>query len=70
MSKTYHIFDDKEMDETITIAECRDLRKVVNTLTVAPMIKKKEYVRLMVVINSILNRMEREGENEDKTDSI
>lgn len=60
MSKTYHILDDKEMDETITIAACRDLRKAVNTLTIAPMIKKKEYVRLMVVINCILNRMEKE----------
>lgn len=63
MSETYHILDDKEMDKTITVEECRNLRKMVDTLTIAPMLKKKEYVRIMVVIDGILKRMEREGEN-------
>lgn len=70
MSETYHILDDKEMDKTITVEECRNLRKMVDTLTIAPMLKKKEYVRIMVVIDSILKRMEREGKNENKTDFI
>ncbi len=70
MSETYHILDDKEMDKTITVEECRNLRKMVDTLTIAPMLKKKEYVRIMVVIDGILKRMEREGKNENKTDFI
>lgn len=70
MSETYHILDDKEMNKTITFAECRTLREAVNMLTVAPMLQKKEYVRIMVVIDGILKRMEREGKNDDKTDSI
>lgn len=64
MSETYNIFDEKEMSEIISISECRELRKVMYMLTVVPMITKKEYVRLFVVINAILNRMEREGKNE------
>lgn len=64
MSETYHILNDEEMDKTITVEECRNLRKVINILTTGPLLKKKEYVRIMVVVNSILNRMEREGENE------
>ena len=63
MSQKYNIFDEKEMSETITIAECRNLRQVINMLTVAPLITKQEYVRLMVVINIILNRMEKEDSN-------
>lgn len=70
MSETYHILDDKEMDKIITFAECRTLREAVKMLTVAPMLKKKEYVRFMVVIDSILKRMERAGKNENKTDFI
>lgn len=70
MSETYHILDDKEMDKTITVEECRNLRKMVDTLTIAPMLEKKEYVRIMVVIDGILKRMEREGKNENKTDFI
>ena len=70
MSEIYHILNDEEMDKTITVEECRNLRKVINILTTGPLLKKKEYVRIMVVINSILNRMEKVGENEDKTDSI
>lgn len=60
MSEIYNIFNEKEMSETITVAECRNLRQAIHTLTIAPLITKKEYVRLMVVINDILNRMEKE----------
>lgn len=70
MNETYNILDDKEMDKTITVEECRTLRQAVNTLTIAPMLKKKEYVCIMVVIDGILKRMEREAENENKTDFI
>lgn len=62
MSSIYNILDEKEMNETITFSECRNLRQVMNTLTSAPLITKKEYVRLMVVVDGILNRMEKEGE--------
>lgn len=60
MADTYNILDEKEMSETISIVECRNLRQTVNMLTAAPMITKKEYVRLMVVIDGILSRMEKE----------
>lgn len=60
MADTYNILDEKEMSEAISIVECRNLRQAVNMLTAAPMITKKEYVRLMVVIDGILNRMEKE----------
>jgi len=58
--KQYNVLDEVEMKELITILECRKLREVVNTLTIAPLITKREYVRLMVVINDILKRMEEE----------
>lgn len=58
---TYNILGKKEMSETISIPECRNLRQVMNTLTAAPMITKKEYVRLIAVVDGILKRMESEG---------
>lgn len=62
---TYNILDEKEMNETISISECRNLRQVMNTLTAAPMITKKEHVRFMTVVDGILKRMESEvGKNE------
>lgn len=64
MQKEYNIFDEKEMNELITIPECRQLREVIHTLTIAPLLTKREYVRLMVVINDILARMEREHDGE------
>lgn len=60
MQKAYNIMDEKEMNEPITIPECRQLREVINTLTVAPLLTKREYIRLMVVINDVLERMEKE----------
>lgn len=60
MADTYNILNEKEMSETISIVECRNLRQAVNMLTAAPMITKKEYVRLIAVIDGILNRMEKE----------
>jgi len=58
MAKTYHIFDEKEMGETITMSECRELRKIMGTLTAAPMLTRREYVRFMVVVDGVLKRME------------
>lgn len=58
--KVYNILDEQEMSETISMAECRQLRQVMNTLTSAPMLTKKEYVNLMVQVNKILDRMEKE----------
>lgn len=37
------------------------LRQVMNTITAAPMITKKEYVRLITVVDGVLKRMESEG---------
>lgn len=56
----YNILDEKEMNELISVAECRKLREIVRILTMGPFIKKKEFIRLMVIFNSILNRMENE----------
>lgn len=60
MQKTYNVLDEKEMNEHISIPECRQLREVIQMLTVAPLLTKREYIRLMVVINDILTRMEKE----------
>lgn len=60
MQNPYNILDTKEMDELITISECRKLREVINTLTIAPLLTKREYIRLMVVVNNILERMEKD----------
>lgn len=59
MSETYNILDDKEMNETISMSECRKLREITNMLTMGCMITKKEYIRLMVVYDGILKRMEK-----------
>ena len=58
--KVYNILDEQEMSETISMAECRQLRQVMNTLTSAPVLTKKEYVNLMIQVNKILDRMEKE----------
>ena len=60
MQKTYNVLDEKEMNEPITIPECRKLREVIQMLTMGCLLKKREFVRLMVVINDILERMEKE----------
>ena len=60
MQKAYNIMNEKEMNEHISIPECRKLREAIHTLTVAPLLTKREYIRLMVVINDILERMEKE----------
>ena len=64
MSNDYNVLDDNEMNELITIQECRKLREVIHILTVAPMITKREYISLFVVIDRILKRMEKEGESD------
>lgn len=61
--KIYNILDEKEMSEIISIAECRQLRQVMNMLTSAPMLTKEEYVRLMVQVNKILDRMEKNNDS-------
>lgn len=59
--KQYNVLNKAEMNELITISECRKLREAVNILTIGPLLTKGEYVRLMVVINDILKRMEDEN---------
>ena len=51
-----------EKDELITMAECRTLREIIHTLTSAPMLTKQEYLRLMVTIDRIVERMENESD--------
>ena len=60
MNKPINIMNEKEMNEPVSITECRKLREVIQMLTIAPLITKGEYVRLMVVIDGILGRMEKE----------
>lgn len=64
MSETYNIFDDNEMNETISMVEGRKLREITNMLTAGCMITKKEYIRLMVVYDGILKRMEKSYETD------
>ena len=44
----------------ITISQCRDLRMMIMELTRGCMITQDEYRQLCVVINKVLNRMEKE----------
>lgn len=60
MQKAYNIMNEKEMNEPISIAECRQLREVIHMLTMGCLLTKREYIRLMVVINAVLDRMEKE----------
>ena len=50
-----------EKDELITMADCRKLREIIHTLTSAPMLTKQEYLRLIVTIEHILERIENES---------
>lgn len=61
MQDRCNIHDETEMNETISIAECRDLRKVMNALTSAPMLTKREYIGFMIMADGVINRMEKEG---------
>ena len=58
--------DEKMADEYVFVAECRNLRKIVNILTMSPYLKKKEYIRLMFLFNQILERMEKEGQIQEE----
>lgn len=62
----YNIFDKEEMSQTISVAECRNLRKVVDTVTAAPILTKYEYVRLMVIFNQVCDRLEKEAVKENE----
>lgn len=69
---TYNVLNQEhtnqeEMTETISIAECRKLREVMNMLTVAPMLTKQEFISFMVVANRVLNRLEKEIEDDDES---
>lgn len=52
--------------EMITPTQCRDLRMMIMELTRGCMITQDEYRQLCGVINKILNRMEKE-EDQDGT---
>lgn len=54
--------NEKEIEEFVSVAECRKLREIVNILTMSPYLKKKEYIRLMFLFNQILERLEKEGQ--------
>lgn len=59
MQNQYNILDEKEMNELIGIEECRNLRQIINTLTCAPLLTKKEYISFIAVANRVLDRMEK-----------
>lgn len=44
----------------ITISQCRDLRMMIMELTRGCMITQDEYRQLCIVINKVLERMEKE----------
>lgn len=50
--------------EMITMKQCRDLRMMIMELTQGCMITQDEYRQLCVVINKVLNRMEKEGKQD------
>ena len=47
-------------EKMITMKQCRDLRMMIMELTRGCMITQDEYRQLCVVINKVLNRMEKE----------
>ena len=44
--------------ETITISQCRDLRKIMTELTSQPILTNTEYMRFMLLVNEVLSRLE------------
>lgn len=61
MSNIYNILNEEEMNETISVPECRNLRQMMTTLTMAPVLTKREYVRFCTLINQVCDRLEKEG---------
>lgn len=43
---------------TITISQCRDLRKIMTELTSQPILTNTEYMRFMLLVNEVLSRLE------------
>lgn len=50
--------------EMITIRQCRDLRMMIMELTRGCMLTEDEYREFCIVINKVLNRMDKEARNE------
>lgn len=50
--------------EMITPTQCGDLRLVILNLTCGRKITQDEYRQLCIVINKILSRMEKEGDQD------
>lgn len=48
-------------DDTISIKECRDLREIINSVTAGTMLTRMEYIQIMMVLGSAVERLEREG---------
>lgn len=48
----------------ITISQCRDLRMMIMELTRGCMLTEDEYREFCIVINKVLNRMDKEARNE------
>lgn len=61
MSNIYNILNEEEMNETISVPECRNLHQMMTTLTMAPVLTKREYVRFCTLINQVCDRLEKEG---------
>ena len=50
--------------EMITPTQCRDLRMMIMELTRGCMLTEDEYREFCIVINKVLNRMDKEARNE------
>ena len=50
--------------DMITMKQCRDLRMMIMELTRGCMLTEDEYREFCIVINKVLNRMDKEARNE------
>jgi hypothetical protein len=57
----YNILDEEEMKQTISISECRNLREVINMVTMGCILNKKEYIRIMTILYQACDRIEKES---------
>lgn len=48
----------------ITMSQCRDLRMMMTELTRGCMLTEDEYREFCILINKVLNRMDKEARNE------
>lgn len=57
----------EQLQERITISECRLLREVITTLTSAPVLTRDEYLSIMYITHKSLERLEKEMDTDRLT---